>query len=211
MAILDLKVHLRKASGKGGARQIRGNNQVPGILYGKDAQEGTPITVDANMFKNVLAKRPTMLRLLNNEIGTSNCILREVQRHPVTGSIIHFDLQAVNVGEKVKMTLSVRLVGVPIGVKDFGGVMDHINHHIEVELNPLEAPDFLLIDVTKIGLNEKVKVSDIKLQGDMTILSDPDEIIALVIPSKVTADAPVSTEVAQPEVITEKKKDKETE
>ncbi|MCX7835352.1 MAG: 50S ribosomal protein L25 [bacterium] len=208
MAIVDLPVQARTKIGKGGARKLRQEGKVPGILYGS-VSEVTPFAVNANVLKNVLAKHPTMIRLIHSELEGTNCIIREIQKHPVTGKILHLDLQAISAGEKVKMFLPIHLEGIASGVKDFGGVMDHILHQIEVEVNPLEAPDFISVDVTKLGLNEKITVGEIEVKEGIKILTELDEVIAIVLPSKVSAEAKHSAEVKPPEVITERKKEKE--
>lgn len=212
MAILDLPVQIRSKKGKGEARKLRQAGKIPAILYGSiNNKETVPLAINANTLKNLLAKRPTMVRLIDCEFEGANCIIREIQKHPVTGAILHLDLQAVSVGEQVRMLIPIHLEGIASGVKDFGGVMDHILHQVEVEVNPLEAPDFISVNVTKLGINEKVKVGDIVPPSGVKVLSDPEEVIAIVLPSKVTTEAKISVDMGQPEVITERKREKEKE
>ncbi|MDK9701176.1 MAG: 50S ribosomal protein L25 [bacterium] len=206
MAVMELAVVSRITKGKGGARQVRFTGKVPGIVYIK-GKDGIPFAVDANKLRLTLIKQPTMLQLTGEGLQGMMCVVREIQRHPLTGAIEHIDLQSVSAEQRIRMTFNIYLKGTPIGIKE-GGILDQIEHRNALDLKPADAPDRIEIDVTELHMNESMHIRDIKLPVGVKLLSDPDTTILTIQPPKMTGDEKPSTEpAAAPEVITARKKD----
>jgi large subunit ribosomal protein L25 len=129
------------------------------------------------------------------------CIIREVQRHPLTGRLVHIDFMRLLKDRKVTVNVPVRILGreTSPGIKD-GGVLENL-HEIEVETLPMNIPEYIDIDVSGMALGSMIHVKDLVLSGDLTILADPEEVAAIVaIPRSVEETAP-ETEPQEVEVM----------
>ncbi len=204
MSVLEIAVELRNGIGKGAARTARAAGKVPGIIYGDKGSSGTPITMDANKLRFTLLKHPTMLKLIGGLDKT--CVVRDLQRHPVTGALVHIDLEIVEAGKLIRLSLPIHIKGTAEGVKN-GGVLEQIKHHIEIEANPLDAPDKIEIDITNLKLNEKLHASSIALPAGVRLIDDPDDTVVVIHAAKHQEEKPATETVAAPEVITERKKE----
>jgi large subunit ribosomal protein L25 len=139
-------------------------------------------------------------------------IIREVQRDPISHDILHLDFHHISLTEKVTIEVNVHLVGVPDGVKNGGGVLEHIARTIEIECLPTQIPGAIEADVSGLGIGDSVHVRDLVVSNAL-ILSDPDMTIATVVPPTKAVEAPVGEAAAatagkaEPEVIAKGKAD----
>ena len=206
MSVLEIAVEVGRGTGKGPARQVRASKKTPGIMYGTKGSTGIPFSTDENKLKLVLQKHPTMLKLTGSIDAT--CVVRELQRHPVSGRFIQIDLQEILSGQKIKLSIPVRFTGSGEGVKA-GGVFEVIMHHIAVEANPLETPEEFVVDASHLKMNDKIHVSEIPMPENVKLLDDLDATVAVVHPAKHAEEAVAKEAPAAPEVITERKKEDE--
>jgi large subunit ribosomal protein L25 len=127
------------------------------------------------------------------------CILREVQRNPLTGKLVHLDFMRLLKGRKITVNVPVRINGREncAGLKD-GGVLENL-HEIEVETLPMSIPEFIDVDVSNLALGDMIHVRDLDL-GDLTVLADPDEVVAIVAIPRAVAEE-IGGEVKEVEVL----------
>ena len=99
------------------------------------------------------------------------------------------------------------LVGTPVGVKDTGGILQHTFRELEVSCLPTEIPQHIDVDVSQLKIGDSVHVRDLKLAEGIQILVDPDLSVASVVPPTIIKEGELeaAAEVAEPEVITERK------
>ena len=136
-------------------------------------------------------------------------IIREVQRDPISHDIIHLDFHHISLTEKVTVEVAVHLVGIADGVKNGGGVLEHIARTVEIECLPTEIPANIEADVTALGIGDSIHVRDLVIPN-ATVLSDPDTTIATVVPPTKQVEEAPAAEVAtgsEPEVIAKGKTD----
>ena len=214
MAEIQLKAEKRTGFKKSTAKTYRKNGFIPGIFYGT-GDSSIPIAISE------LALRPIIFtnesHIVNLEIeGESkpySCILKDVQFDPIQTRPVHFDLMALTEGESINIEVNVQLTGTAPGIKE-GGVLQHILHKLEIECLPQFIPSFIGVDISRLGINDSIKVSDIKLEG-IKILNDENAAIVSVLPPTIVEEAKpeVTAEaaVAEPEVISKGKKEKEEE
>ena len=116
-------------------------------------------------------------------------LIREIQRDAVRpADILHLDLYEVRADEKITVMVPVHLVGVPDGVRNFGGVLDHSLREVEIEVFPADIPEHVELDVTALGIGHSLFVRDLKIEK-AEILNDPDTPVCTVV-------APRTEEVA---------------
>ncbi len=199
---LVLKVEPR-ATGKKVVKSLRREGKVPGIYY-HHGEESIPVAVDAKALRTVAHAESSLIDLEFSDGRKAKCVIREVQRDPVRGEFLHVDLMGIRLAESVTVEVPVHVVGVPVGVKDKGGVLQQALRHVEIECLPLDIPEFVEIDVSGLDIQDSLHVSDLQLEG-IKILTDPEQLVVTVRPPRVHAEVveeAVEEEAeAQPEVI----------
>lgn len=211
MASASFSATHRSATGKGVARKLRAAGEVPAVIYGHN-REPKALTLNGHEFQLLLEKVPyqsTVIELAIEGVPMARTLIREIQRHPFKKQIIHVDFQELVAGEKVLVKVPIHLVGTPEGVRVGGGLLDHINHEIEISVDPSNIPAVYNVDVTHLSIGHSIHASDIVLGEDVELLSDGSLTICVCAPPKVeVAAAPVEgAAVAEPELIRKAKAD----
>jgi large subunit ribosomal protein L25 len=208
-ALLNLSV--RKEIGKKVARQMRRTGAIPGVFY-IHGQDSVPVVVDEKALRSVMISKANVVDLKFNDGRSEKCVIREVQWDPLSSRPLHVDLMGIKLTEKIRVKVSVRLTGSPVGVKE-GGILQTMLRELEVECLPLDIPDAFTIDVSALKIHDAIHVSDLQLEK-VRILNDPEHVVATVLPPKLE-EAPVvaapTEETAEPEVIGRKKEEAEGE
>jgi len=209
MADLTLKIENRTKSGKADARRLRRSGKIPAIIYGED-QETTPLLLDAHEFQLMLSRHHTIVDL---DLGGKaiKTIVRDIQRHPVTGDVLHVDFFTVKSGHKLTLSISINFVGTAAGAK-VGGIFQTVKNEVEISVLPKDIPDYFEVDVSKMEIGDNIRIKDIA-QENIEYLDDPEEVICRVqAPKAAEEEAEVELEEeesAEPEVITARDKDEE--
>jgi len=216
MSVLQLSGSRREKLGKGGARKARAAGEIPAVLYGH-GEEPVAVAVKARDFDLMLRAHKGGNPIVNLSMSGSEytALVRAVQYDPITHGIIHIDFQHISLTEAVEVEVAVTLDGVPVGVKDGGGILEQITRYVEVRCLPTDIPSAVHVDVAALGIGDSVHVSDLQVQG-VTILSDPGMTIATVVPPTVSEEVTAAADAAaaastegEPEVIAKGKKDEE--
>ncbi len=212
MAIVSLEAAPRADVGKGVARKLRAVGRIPGVYYGR-GEESIPLTVALKDLESVIESADGSnvivdLKLSGTAAKDRKALIREIQRHPVAGLILHLDLQHISLTERIKVEVPIVLVGTPIGVKDGGGILEHLLREVEVECLPTDIPSKLEVDVSALQIGDSLHVSDIKAER-AEILTEADRAIAAVVPPTILEEVKPAEEAvaAEPEVIGAKKEE----
>jgi len=208
---VKLKAEKRTVVGRNAIKKIKAQGLVPGVIYGSQA-EPMPLQVESRALTNVLAHALSEHVLVELEIadGSQNtnrlALIQEVQHHPLRPELLHVDFHAVSATEKITSEVPIEAVGDALGVRTFGGLLEHSLRTLEVECFPQDLPEIVRIDVTNLNIGESLHVRDIPLPSGVESLTDADLTVVSVVASRVGEEV---TEVAEtpaaPEVITEKK------
>jgi large subunit ribosomal protein L25 len=216
MAVISLKGEARDSIGKGGARKARAAGKIPGVLYGH-GEDPVPVAIGMRDFQLALHHHEGGNAIVNLAIGSGEhtALIRDVQYDPINHAILHLDFQRISLTEEVEVEVAIHLVGTPVGVKDGGGIMEHIVREIEVRCLPTAIPGSIDLDVSHLNIGDSVHARDIRAEG-ITILTDPDTTIATVVPptvmeEKAAEEGAVAATEAEPEVIAKGKKEEEGE
>ena len=212
MAIVSLEAAPRTDTGKGVARKLRAGGRIPGVYYGR-GEESIALTVALKDLHTVLESVDGSnvivdLKLSGAGVKDMKALIREIQRDPVAGSILHLDLQHISLTERITVEVPIELIGTPAGVKDGGGILEHLLREVEVECLPTDIPSRFEVDVTPLQIGDTLHVSDIKAER-VEILTEADRAIATVVPPTVLEEAAPTEEAAaaEPEVIGAKKEE----
>jgi len=184
-----LTVKTRERLGSRETRRLRRSGIVPGVLYGS----GDPIAicVEERELRRALTGAAGLHSILDVEVdgtGASHAsILKEYQVDRVRGGVTHVDLQEVRLDQPISATVTVQLVGgedAP-GVKE-GGVLSQPLREVNVEALPLEVPEHLDLDVSRMVTGDTLRIGDLPVPEGVTLLDDPDTVVATVtLPTRV--------------------------
>jgi large subunit ribosomal protein L25 len=191
-----LKAEPRDGTGKGAARKIRADGRVPAIVYGQGA-EAIHLTVDAKELFHLLHTDAGVNVLVDLHVNSDQMLAmpREVQRDHIRGTFLHVDFLRIARDEKITVEVPVHLVGESHGVKE-GGVVEHHLWNLELECFPQDVPSAIEADITALGIGDSLKVSDLKIPGNTTVLTSQDEtIVSIVHPQILVVEEEVAEEV----------------
>jgi large subunit ribosomal protein L25 len=208
---VKLKAEKRTVVGRNAIKKIKAQGLVPGVIYGSQA-EPIPLQVEARALTNVLAHALSEHVLVELEIADGGqstnrlALIQEVQHHPLRPELLHVDFHAVSATEKITSEVPIEAVGDALGVRTFGGLLEHSLRTLEVECFPQDLPEIVRIDVSNLNIGESLHVRDIPLPSGVESLTPADLTVVSVVASRVGEEVTEAAETpAAPEVITEKK------
>jgi large subunit ribosomal protein L25 len=180
-----LKAEPRAQTGKGAARKIRAAGRVPAVVYGHGV-ESLPVSVDAKELFHLLHTDAGMNVLVDMRLNSDQFLAmpREVQRDHIRGQFLHVDFLRIRRDEKIGVEVPIHLVGESHGVKE-GGVVEHHLWNLHLECFPQDVPPSIDADISALGINESLKVSDLQIPDKLTLLTSPDEVIVSVVPPQI--------------------------
>ena len=204
MADIILNVEVRERSGTGGARALRRDHQVPGVLYGGPLGP-VPVAVKANEFRKALYTGKLLGHLVTLKHGkeTQRVITKDVQFHPVTDAPIHFDLYRVDEHQLIRIAVPLHFrneEGSP-GLKR-GGALNIVSHQIDVWAPADSIPEELVADLTGLEIGDAVRLSSLTLpKGVTSAVADLEFVVAII--TGVTEEAAAEEAVAETETAAE--------
>lgn len=217
MSVIQLSGKPREVIGKGGARKARAAGQIPGVIYGH-GETPRAVTIDGREFSTAMRSHKGGNAIVNLKVGDGEytALVRDAQIDPLSRAILHLDFQHISLTETIEVEVPVHPVGLALGVKDGGGILELITRQLEVRCLPTAIPQGIDIDVSALEIGGSIHVSDIKAEG-YTILTDPSTTVLTVVAPTVE-EAPVAAEgvvpaatTAEPEVVGAKGKKEEAE
>jgi large subunit ribosomal protein L25 len=202
-AAFELAGEPRAQLGRTDARRLRKAGKVPAIMYG-GGEAPEAVVLDHNALRHQMSHEAFFTSILTLKVGAKaqQVVVKGVERHPAKPQVMHLDFQRVR--EDVEITLSVRIhflgEAEAKGVKDQGGVVDHLMTDVEVRCLPRYLPEYLELDVTNLELNQIYHLSDIKLPEGVTLVAlaggHDHPVVGISPPRAEEIDIPV--EVAAP-------------
>jgi large subunit ribosomal protein L25 len=189
MADVTLTAERRDEAGKGPAGRARRAGLVPAVVYGL-GDENVAVSVPSRELSHILASESGANTLITLKIGgTSQLALpRQIQRHPVKGTLMHVDFVRVRADQTIQAEVPVRLTGDAEGVSR-GGVLEQLLHTVSVEALPRDVPVAFEIDIAALEIGQSVHVSDLAAPAGVTILNEADAVVAQISAPRVAEEA----------------------
>jgi large subunit ribosomal protein L25 len=216
MKSLALSASPRTQTRRKGARKIRSSGRIPAIIYGRHNPPQN-LEIDSKQFDELVHKAHTEIILVDLTVeGDAKparlALVQDVQHHPLSGHILHVDLHEVKADEKVSIEVPVEAVGVPDGVKNGGGTLEHVRFRVRVRCLPKDLPEQINVDVTHLKVGETLHIGEIPAPAGVEILGDKKIPVLAVAAPVAEAAAETTTPAAgeaakQPEMIKEKKEE----
>src|SRR3954451_10780103 len=165
----SLSLIARGPEGSRSARRLRRAGSVPGVIYGGGG-EPAPFSVDARILRNTLAHSGAILDISIDGGKATPVLVKDLQRHPVRGEIVHVDLLRVNMNETIQTTVTLELTGVDgaPGVVE-GGVLSQETRELNIEALPGDIPGSIVHDVSGMEMNATVTLSAITAPPGVTL------------------------------------------
>ena len=201
MEQINLTAQIRAEKGKGPAGRLRVAGRIPGILYGPGVEGAIALAVNGKELDKVLHTHAGGNVLVNLEIaGDKNrtVMFKEIDRHPLRGTVLHVDLLEVDVNKTVEIEVPVHLSGKAAGLA-FGGIVQHETRTITIECLPSQIPDSIDVDITALNVGQSIHVKDIKLGAGLTAIDDADLTVVSIV-SPTAEVAPKTAEEVQAEL-----------
>jgi large subunit ribosomal protein L25 len=190
---------------KNAARRVRVEGKIPAVVYGA-GKDSVAVTVDPRVITKILhsdSGHNTIFDLDVTGSGLVKVMIVDWQHEPVKGALLHIDLKRIAMDKMMKVSVPIQLVGVPVGVKAQGGILEHVLREVEIECLPSDIPSHLDVDVSGLELNAAIHVSDLPHSGSIKFLDEESMTVAHVssVREEVVAEvAEVAVTTAEPEV-----------
>ena len=168
--------------------RMRKSGNIPAVYYGK-GQEAVSITVNEVELRKVLApgKRYTLLDLVIDGKGGNPAVVYELQKDNLTQKITHLDFLKIDENTPVSVRVAVRLNGIPVGVKNFGGVLSQECRCIKLAVKPAEIPASFEVDISDVGAGVTYYAKDLPL-GNAQLVSPAKTCIFTISKAKVVKE-----------------------
>jgi large subunit ribosomal protein L25 len=201
-----LAAQVRKTKGKGAARRLRRNNQIPAIFYGPKT-EPIMLAVDYPELKRIIMKSASDTMILNLEVQsdqgteTRKVMLKELMTDPVKDAFLHADFYEISMDKEITVDIPIRFTGTPGGVT-MGGILQHVRRELTISCLPDKLIDSIEVDVSALKIGEALHIDDITLPEGVISVDDGHLAIAVVNAPSIKAEAKGEEgeeEVATPE------------
>lgn len=209
-----ISARMRDVIGKQ-VKALRREGRLPAVIYGHNL-DPVAIDLDTREVSRILAGM-TSSQFINIDVdGVSHtALVREKQRHPVRGNLLHVDFLAVSMTERLRASVMVDLEGEAPAAREFSGITVTGIESIEVECLPKDLPERIRVDMSVLAeIGDAIYVRDINVPDEVTVLTDPEELIVLVtLPAmeEEEEEEELEEEELEPEVIERGKREEEEE
>lgn len=178
---IEINARVRARAGTSLVRRLRREGDVPAVIYGGD-KENQIIAINHDTLLHSLDKESFHSGIININIDgtTEQAILRDVDLHPYKKKVMHADFQRIDANKAITMSIPIHFIGEDEckGVNDEDGILSRMMTEVEIYCLPKHLPEYLQLDVTNLGLNESLHLSNIELpEGvQLTAFSHGDDI-----------------------------------
>jgi large subunit ribosomal protein L25 len=203
----------RSLRGKNEARRLRARGLTPAVVYGT-MKDPVAVSVSPKEITKILRSTTghnTIFNVQLDEPTAAPVMIVDWQNDPIKNTLLHVDLQRIDLSKHLSVKVPVHTSGDPKGVKLQGGLLEVVSREIEIECLPDEIPEAFTVDIGELMIGQSIRASEIPLTGSMKLLSSAELVIAHVVTLKAEAveavadAAPAAT--AEPEVIKKGKKE----
>ena len=187
-----LQTKIGRKIGSAESRRLVATDHIPGVIYGH-GMVPVKITVERRDLRVALAGPAGVNTILELQVGDSKypAIVKELQRDPVKRVVRHIDFMQISLTELITMDIPVRLTGIAKAVLSDGGLVDATVNTIQIRATASNIPNEILIDVTAMGMQDVIRLSDVVLPSGVSTVGDPDLVVVTVLETKTEEVAPV--------------------
>jgi len=178
-----LKAQPRADTGKEAARRLRAEGRIPAVIYGKE-MEARGLSLDLQeteyLFQRIAVENTILDLVIDGDDEPVQTLIREIQSYPHKPGLLHVDFLRIQKGVAVEVEIPVNLDGIPVGVREAGGIMEQLINELRVKCIPSMIPEVVTLDVTGLEVGDSLHVSDVDLGEGVDLLVDPERTICSV-------------------------------
>jgi large subunit ribosomal protein L25 len=161
------------------ARRLRREGLVLGTVYG-GGKDPASFQIDARTLRNALAHTGAVIDLQIDGAAAESVVLKERVRHPVSGDTMHIDLLRVDLNKAIQAQVGVELVDIDESDVKIGGVLENAIQSVTVEAKPNDIPDVIQHSIAGLEFGGTVTLGEVKAPEGVTIIGDPELVIAVI-------------------------------
>jgi large subunit ribosomal protein L25 len=217
MKSVTLNAYARTQSRRGGSKKLRDTGRIPAVIYGRQQKpqslEITAKDLDDLIHHSVSENLLVDLAVKDDARPKRLALVQEVQHHALSGKVLHVDFHEVAEDEKVTIMVPVEATGEAAGVKNGGGILEHVLFKVKTRALPKDLPEAIIVDVSHLEIGQAIHIGDLKLGPGVEVLGDKHiSVIAVAAPISEAAEAAATEAGAaagagEVEMIKEKKED----
>ena len=178
----NLKAIVREGMGSSESRRLRKDGNIPAVVYGL-GMDPLSVAVNAREFRNALKTEAGTNVIINLEVGSDNytALAREIQKHPYRDEYLHIDLIQIDLTQTVEADVQIDFVGIPVGVKEEGGLVQTINSSISISALPTNIPTSIELDISALNVGDNLTATDVNLPEGVELANEDDESLLVTI------------------------------
>jgi large subunit ribosomal protein L25 len=179
---------------KNAARRVRVAGKIPAVLYGS-GHDPVAVEVDPKQISRILFSETGHNTIFDVDVAgtsTAKAMIVDWQREPINDRLIHIDMKRIALDKTLRVKVRVKLLGVPIGVKASGGILDQVLREVEIECLPADIPGHIDVDVSNLAMHAALRVSDLPHSDKIKYLNNEDATVAHVV--SIREEAPTAAE-----------------
>ncbi len=168
---------------KNAARRVRAAGRIPAVLYGP-GNDPVAVELDPKQISRIMFSETGRNTIFDVEVSgqpTAKAMIVDWQREPIKDRLIHIDLKRIALDKVLRVKVRVKLLGVPIGVKAEGGILDQVMREVEVECLPADIPGHIDVDVSELGMHQVLRVSGLPHSDKVKYLTAEEATVAHVV------------------------------
>jgi large subunit ribosomal protein L25 len=179
-----LNARVRQSTGKGAARKLRRDDQIPAIFYGPN-REPLMLVMDYPALEGIIKQSGGENIVLDlklqsdGETQTWKAILKDLQVDPIKDTYLHADFYEISMDKEITVNIAIHLVNTPVGVED-GGILQHVRRELSVSCLPDRLIQALEVDVSQLEIGDSIHIRDLTLPEGITVLDEEDVTVAVV-------------------------------
>ncbi len=180
---------------KNAARRVRAAGKIPAVLYGP-GHDPVAVEVDPKQISRILFSETGHNTIFDVEVTgqpAAKAMIVDWQREPIKDELIHIDLKRIALDKALRVSVRVKLMGIPVGVKTAGGILDQVLREVEIECLPADIPSHIDVDVSHLELHGVLRVSGLPHSEKIKYLNSEDATVAHVV--TIREEAPTAAEV----------------
>ena len=180
---------------KNAARRVRVAGSIPAVLYGS-GHDPVAVEVNPKQISRILFSETGHNTIFDVEVAGSaaaKAMIVDWQREPINDTLIHIDMKRIALDKVLRVKVRVKLLGIPIGVKAAGGILDQVMREVEIECLPADIPGHIDVDVSNLEMHGVLRVGGLPHSDKIKYLNNEDATVAHVI--SIREEAPTAAEV----------------
>ena len=203
MQRVTFEIETRTEIGSRANARLRKSGFVPSIIFAH-GEKSVSAKISERLFvqtaKNSRTSQIFTLKSGSKDLDGRIVIVKEIQKHPLSGQVLHVDFQSLKEDEAITIRVPLIIKGEAVGVKLNGGILATMFHDVAVRCLPRHIPESIDVDISALDVGDSIHAREVKLPADVALADNPEEtILSVVIPKAVEEEKPAEEAAATAE------------